>query len=152
VGTPRQLEHPGTPYESDLVAWASEQAALLRAGMLSALDAVHIAEELEDLGESEKRALRSHLAVLMAHLLKWQHQPALRCTSWRRTVAAERKEVLFSLQETPSLRTVLGSTEWIDLVWARALSLAAGETGLDCFPDPCPWDLDEQVLGEWWPE
>jgi hypothetical protein len=88
----------------------------------------------------------------MAHLLKWQHQPALRCTSWRRTVAAERKEVLFSLQETPSLRTLLGSPEWIDLVWARALSLAAWETGLDCFPDACPWDLDEQVLGEWWPE
>lgn len=45
----------GTPYEKDVVAWAIEQAALLRAGNLSALDIVNIAEEIEDVGKSEKR-------------------------------------------------------------------------------------------------
>jgi hypothetical protein len=98
---------------------------------------VHIAEELEDLEKGEKRALPSRLAVLMAHLLKWHHRPALGSTSWKRTVTAERKEVLFSVQKMPSLRGLLESPEWIDLIWARALSLAARETGLDCFPDAC---------------
>ena len=37
----------GTPYEKDVVAWAMEQAALLRAGKLSAIDIEHIAEEIE---------------------------------------------------------------------------------------------------------
>ena len=61
----------GTPYEKDVVAWAMEQAALLRAGQLSALDIEHIAEEIEDVGKSEKRELASRMAVLLSHLLKW---------------------------------------------------------------------------------
>jgi len=42
-------------YEKDVVAWASEQAALLRAGKFSELDIEHIADEVEDVGRSEKR-------------------------------------------------------------------------------------------------
>ena len=38
----------GTSYEKDVVAWANEQAALLRAGKFSALDIEHIADEIED--------------------------------------------------------------------------------------------------------
>lgn len=45
----------GTSYEVDVVAWASEQAALLRAGKLSDIDIRHIAEEIEDVGKSEQR-------------------------------------------------------------------------------------------------
>ena len=39
-------------YETDVVAWANEQAALLRSGNLSAIDIEHIAEEIEDVGKS----------------------------------------------------------------------------------------------------
>ncbi|MGD7037035.1 DUF29 family protein [Methylotuvimicrobium buryatense] len=35
-------------YESDIVAWANEQAALLRAGQFNMLDLEHIADEIED--------------------------------------------------------------------------------------------------------
>jgi hypothetical protein len=41
-----------TTYETDIVAWANEQAALLRAGKLSQLDIEHIADEVEDVGRS----------------------------------------------------------------------------------------------------
>ena len=34
-------------YELDFHAWTNEQAALLRAGRLSDIDAAHIAEEIE---------------------------------------------------------------------------------------------------------
>lgn len=54
----------GTTYEEDVVAWASEQAALLRAGKLSAIDIGHIAEEIEDVGKSEQRELASRMAAL----------------------------------------------------------------------------------------
>lgn len=37
----------GTSYEKDVVAWAQEQAELLRSGQLSALDIEHLAEEIE---------------------------------------------------------------------------------------------------------
>ena len=68
-------------YEKDVIAWANEQAALLRAGRFSALDIEHIAEEIEDVGKSERREFVSRMAVLLAHLLKWQYQPERRGAS-----------------------------------------------------------------------
>ncbi len=62
-------------YETDVLAWSSEQARLLRAGQFGLLDLEHIAEEIEDVGKSEQRELASRLAVLMAHLLQWHSQP-----------------------------------------------------------------------------
>ena len=60
------------PYDSDIIAWASEQARLLRTGQFDRLDIEHIAEEIEDVGKSEQRELENRMANLLAHLLKWQ--------------------------------------------------------------------------------
>ena len=54
-----------TLYDLDFVAWANEQAALLRSGRLSEADIDHIAEEIESLGRTEKRELVSRLGVLL---------------------------------------------------------------------------------------
>ena len=80
-----------TDYNADIIQWARQQAALLRAGRFSALDIEHIAEEIEDVGKSEERELESRLAVLIAHLLKWQYQPEKRGASWRLTIAEQRR-------------------------------------------------------------
>ena len=56
-----------TPYETDVIAWAIEQACLLRAGKFATLDIEHIAEEIEDVGKSEQRELASRMTVLLAH-------------------------------------------------------------------------------------
>ncbi len=45
-----------TLYEQDFYAWAKQQASLLRSGNLSAADVDHIAEEIESMGKTEKRA------------------------------------------------------------------------------------------------
>ena len=59
-------------YHQDIIAWAEEQARLLRAGRLDGLDLEHLAEEIEDVGKSEQRELANRMALLMAHLLKWR--------------------------------------------------------------------------------
>lgn len=41
----------GTPYETDVIAWAKEQAALLWYGRFSEIDIARIAEEIEDVGK-----------------------------------------------------------------------------------------------------
>ena len=41
-------------YDTDIIAWANEQAALIRARRFDLLDLEHIAEEIEDVGKSEK--------------------------------------------------------------------------------------------------
>lgn len=40
-------------YQQDILAWARQQATLLRAGRFSELDIEHLAEEIEDVGKSE---------------------------------------------------------------------------------------------------
>ena len=137
----------GTSYEKDVVAWANEQAALLRAGKFSALDIEHIAEEIEDVGKSERRELASRMAVLLAHLLKWQYQSDRKGASWRATIREQRRALAEHLIETPSLKRSLTDEHWIRKTWADAKSQAIAETDLDVFPDACPWSM-EQVLDE----
>lgn len=137
-------------YETDLNAWATEQARLLRAGRFDLLDIEHIAGEIEDVGKSEQRELASGMAVLLAHLLKWKYQPARRGASWEKTIRAQRKEIAYALDESPSLMPKLQEARWLDMVWARAVAQAVSESGLDCFPDECPWDIPNQVLQDGW--
>jgi hypothetical protein len=142
----------GTPYEKDVVAWAMEQAALLRAGKLSALDIEHIAEEIEDVGKSEKRELASRMAVLLSHLLKWQHQPGRRGSSWTRTLKEQRKAIAAAIRQTPSLKASLSDPDWLAGVWADAVTKAVDETGLDSFPEDCQWSMEQVLSAEFFPE
>ncbi len=143
-----------TSYETDVVAWANEQAALIRAGQFDQLDLTHIAEEIEDVGKSEQRELASRMTVLLMHLLKWQYQPSKRSKSWQFTITTQRKEVAYALKEAPSLRTKFADVSWVDLVWAKAKGKAEAETGLELatFPDACPWDMADVLIEGWLPE
>ena len=67
-------------YATDFFGWATEQAELLRAGRLAEADIGNIAEEIESMGRGEKRELVNRLAVLLAHLLKWQLSCSTRST------------------------------------------------------------------------
>jgi hypothetical protein len=141
-----------TRYETDVVAWANEQAALLRSGKLSEIDVEKIAEEIEDVGKSEQRELASRMTVLMAHLLKWKYQPARRGTSWERTIKAQRKEVLYSLKESPSLKVKLSDADWLDVIWSKAIALATTETGLDVYPENGIWQIQQVLSHEFYPD
>ena len=143
-----------TTYETDVIAWAQEQVRLLRAGRFDALDIEHIADEIEDVGKSEQRELESRMAVLLAHLLKWQHQPERRGSSWQRTIKEQRKAIARRITKTPSLKSDLLDAEWWEGVWGDALIKAADETGIDIgqLPGRCPW-LEEQILSaEFYPD
>lgn len=140
------------PYQKDIVAWANEQARLLRAGLFSQLDIEHIAEEIEDVGKSERRELKSRMAVLLAHLLKWQHQPIRRGNSWRRTIKVQRKGVIHCLTETPSLKPELQDSNWWEQVWDDAIAGVLKEIELDGLPETCPWSAEEILSDEFWPD
>ena len=132
-----------TTYEDDVIVWANEQAALLRAGNLSAIDVEHIADEIESVGKSEQRELTGHMSRLLAHLLKWQFQPSRRGVSWEKTIKAKRIEIEYSLKETPSLKTRLSDSDWLNVVWSKAVAQAVEETGLDVFPDGLIWTMSD---------
>jgi hypothetical protein len=140
-------------YDLDVIAWANEQAALIRAGRFDLLDIEHIADEIEDVGKSEAREFSNRMAILLAHLLKWQYQPERRITgtSWLRTIRGQRKSITRCLKKHPSLKPNLSDPDWWEDVWVDATRQAENETGiLDTFPDACPWSVDE-ILGDWFP-
>ena len=138
-------------YDDDFFAWASQQAALLRAGRLGAADIEHIAEEIESLGRTEKRELVSRLTVLQLYLLKWQYQPMMRGPSWRATFRVQRRDLEALLADNPSLVSKL--PEAIARAYGNALIEAGAETGLPdpTFPADCPWSFDEMVDAGFWP-
>ena len=94
-----------TRYETDVMAWANEQARLIRAGRFDLLDLEHIAEEIKDVGKSEQRELANRMAVLLAHLLKWQYQPDRRGSSRVRTIKEQRKRVCSGSKKPPACQT-----------------------------------------------
>ena len=141
-----------TKYETDVVAWANEQASLIRAGQFELLDLEHIAEEIEDVGKSEQRELASRMAVLLAHLLKWQFQPERRSNSWVRTIKNQRERIALAMRRTPSLKSTLADADWQREMWLDGIAQAENETGFNAFPDACPWPWESVLDSEFFPD
>lgn len=141
-----------TSYDADVIAWAEEQARLLRAGLWTLIDIEHIAEEIEDVARNEKHRLLHRLAVLWAHLLKWQFQQERRGSSWRLTIQEQRRAIRREITATPSLKVLLEDVDWIDGAWSDALVLAAAETGLGEFPRERLWSTAQTLDAQFWPE
>jgi len=132
-------------YERDFYAWSNQQAALLRAGDLTAADIANIAEEIESMGRSEKRELVSRLTVLLLHRLKWRYQPDRRSRSWELSIDNARDAIEDHLADNPSLKARLA--EAVATAYRTARRDAAIETGLplDTFPAECPWSFDQAM-------
>jgi hypothetical protein len=70
---------PSRPrYEDDFYAWTQHQAEVLRTMPVSdnRFDREHLAEEIEDLGKSERDAVRSQIRRIVEHFLKLAYSPA----------------------------------------------------------------------------
>jgi hypothetical protein len=149
MSTPTADKSAAALYERDFYAWCMNQAAALRGrhrpGENDELDYLNLAEEIESLARSDKRAIKSHLLILLVHLLKWRHQPELRGRGWRVTIRNAREAIDELLADSPSLTAF--SRESIAGVYPKAVAKAAEETRLSelTFPAGCPF-AEEQVF------
>ena len=139
-------------YEADYVRWILDQTKSLREGAGDKLDLPNIAEELGDLGRSDRRAVASHLKNLILHLLKWQFQPQRRTQSWSLSIENARSELFELLTESPSLRAELSKV--VAKSYLRARREAARETGLNLtdIPERCPYELLQLLDDEFLPD
>ena len=146
-------------YDQDLVRWSEEQARALRAaaneGWNAPIDWEHVAEEIESLGRSDRRALASHIAIVIEHLLKLQASPSLVPTrGWEESILRARGEIEQLLADSPSLRAEVAGMVTKALPRARAL------VRINCqdYGEQPVIDVDrasyteDQVLGNWIPE
>lgn len=138
-------------YQRDVHAWTKQTAELLRQGRFQELDIEHLVEELEAMGRRDRQELVSRLKILLAHLLKWQHQPEHRSSSWRGSILEQRLRIRDLLQDCPSLKPFFedGAT----LAYADAANLASKETGLgiEQFPVAQPFPLAVLLDDDWLP-
>ena len=104
------------------------------------------------MGKSEKRALLSRFTVLLAHLLKWQFQPAKRSRSWKNTILTQRIDIHELLEESPSLQHDLA--EKLGTAYEKAKLSAEIETGIEArhFPVACPFTLGQLLDNDFFPE
>lgn len=142
---------PGGLYERDALAWAEQQAELLRRlaageGVNEAVDWPNVIEEVQDVGLSELRSCRSLLRQALVHLLKLHAWPGSQAAAhWR----AEAVGFLADAQDrfSPSMRQRLR----LDDLYGTALDQARAETdesGPPCsLPEACPFALDDLLGG-----
>lgn len=138
-------------HDVDFYAWTQQQVNLLKTRNWSEIDVDGLIEEIESMGASERRELINRLAVLLAHLLKWQYQPSFRGRSWQLTLKEQRRRLQRLLRDNPSLRARL--SDFIGDAYGDAILLAAKETGLDesGFPTQCPYTEKDILDPEFYP-
>jgi Domain of unknown function DUF29 len=145
-------------YERDYYAWTQAQAVALRRlrqqEAETALDLAHLAEEVEDLGRSERDAVRSQVRRIIEHLLKLEYAQAPEPRDgWKDTVADAR--AVLDDKRSASLRD-------LEAVWPRLYAQVRPKVGraLRRFDEPdapaalpadCPHDLDDVCRPEWYP-
>ncbi|TFW15805.1 DUF29 domain-containing protein [Duganella callida] len=141
----------GNLYDEDVIAWAEQQAGLLRARQWSRLDIDNLAEEIADVGRSEKRELRHRLAVLIEHLIKWKWLPMRRGSSWLTTIRIQRMDVEKLLIKVPRLKRLLDK-ELADAAWRDAVVFAVREAEIGGLPDASPWSLQQILTRDFLPD
>lgn len=139
-------------YNQDFYAWTLHNAELIRQGKLSEVDFEHVAEEIESMGKSDKRKLINRLAVLIAHLLKWQFQRTRRSNSWKYTIKEQRIKTRDLLEDSPSLKHELELK--LNHAYEQAVVMTIRQTGLDetTFPSQCPYNLEQCLNDQFFPE
>ena len=93
-------------------------------------DALEGLDELIDsMSKIAIREMRSHLLIIMIHVLKWKHQPQKRNRSWYSSILNARFEIDEVQEETPSVTKKAIEFEW-EKVFKKAISQSADEMGM----------------------
>ncbi|MDB9436717.1 DUF29 domain-containing protein [Dolichospermum lemmermannii CS-548] len=99
-----------TLYEQDFYLWIQTTLAILRERKLEQLDIENLIEEIDSMGRSEKKELKTRLVVLIEHLLKlqyWTEEKDYNARGWRNTVVEQRRQISYTLADSPSLKGIL---------------------------------------------
>ena len=131
-------------YEADETAWLEATADLVRRGLYDQLDTKNLSEYLSDMAKRDRREVESRLIVLLAHMLKWVHQPERRSGSWQATI----------IEQCQELEGLLGrgvlynhAESVLAMSYLKAVKRAVAETGKTdtAFPINCPYSLDQML-------
>ena len=136
-------------YDEDFYAWTQEQATALRTHFRgdNRLDVEHLAEEIEDLGKSDLRAIESYVQQIMSHLLKLDYSGFdLPRRHWRAEIVAFRASM--ERKSSPSVERKVRRSLTELYQGARNVAAASLDAEPDLgrrLPEECPYDWDAIV-------
>jgi hypothetical protein len=97
-------------------------------GGFAHVDTANVAEELEALAASDRRALRSHLRTLVLYLLTLKYQPEMASPSWSTSILNASSDINELLTDSPSLRASMPAIS--AKAYGHARKFASTEIGL----------------------
>jgi len=128
-------------YDLDYAEWADETAKLLREGRLREVDMDRVAEEIEDIGKSQRHQLRSRVTRILEHLLKLQlTSGAARQNNergWRGSIRRQQGEIADLLRDSPSLQGK-PTAEMLEQCYSTAAGTVSAEFEVQP-PVSCPF-------------
>lgn len=147
-------------YETDFYGWTQDQAGKLRKLLADRsnldLDIENILEEIDSLGRSDYRQLRSRLEEICIHLLKLHYSLSWEPRrGWKNSIRGQRMSLDRLLRESPSLKRRLGeafaegyedSLRHFDDEKLVSLTMPMHLPGLP------PFELEDALKEDWWPE
>jgi hypothetical protein len=148
----------GPRYDDDYYAWTQYQAEVLRTMRRAdnRLDRERVAEEIEDLGKSERDAVRSQMVRIIEHLLKLEYSPATDPRfDWMASIVEARRALADKI--TATLRR--DAEAMLPELYADGRELA--QIGLRKFrehaeaerlPATCPYSFEQIRQRGWYPE
>lgn len=155
----RATTTPDQLYEADFYAWTRQQALALRRFARTRpnlpLDLEHIAEEIRDLGKSERDTVFSLAQRVIEHFLLIEHSPATdQRPHWADEIDAFRDQMKRKLSPTirRHLKRDLGEVYGDGRrIVARKMRRHGEDEAAAALPADCPYTV-EQLLGDWLPE
>ena len=147
-----ELEPNRHLYETDYLKWIETTVEKLQVQDYSNIDWKNLIEEIEDMGWSKRRSLKSNLIVVLTHLLKWQYHPNFRSGSWKGSIVEHRRRICEALKDSPSLKPYF--EEVFAECYSNAVEQASAETGLsvEIFPQLCPYTSAEVLDSNFLPD
>jgi hypothetical protein len=148
----------GPRYDDDFYAWTQYQAEVLRTLRTrdNRFDREHLVEEIEDLGNSERDAVRSQMRRILVHFLKLAYSPAQDPRfDWMASIIDARAVLDDKL--SPSLRRD------VEARLTKLYAAARKQTSVDllkyherdasaALPTQCPYTVDQLLAEDWYPD
>jgi Domain of unknown function DUF29 len=142
---------PSELYDGDYYAWIQEQVSALRLRRIEEVDWDNVAEEIEDLGKSERWSFQGPLESLTEHLLKLAYTHGMARARnqrlWEGTAKLARLKIRRRLTESPSLRGKIADLFESAYRSGRIRALATTKPSETSLPTDPPWSL-EQIMDD----
>ncbi|MBF2057517.1 MAG: DUF29 domain-containing protein [Cyanobacterium sp. T60_A2020_053] len=138
-------------YEIDDYLWIEETINLLKEKRLAELDLDNLIEELEDLGRERKLAMVSLLEQVIIHLLLldyWDVEYDINYRHWQSEIRSFRRQI--NKRMTTNFYNYLDNNLIDSYGYCR--KYVVNKSGLDTFPQQCPYTLEKLLDQDWFPQ